>query len=96
MKAGADAATVRVSLDGVTAPAKAAEPAEDEPTEASNEARPARGSTELAETGGDSDTTLAYSVGGGLMLAFGGAFLLKSRARRTPATSSSASGRRSR
>ncbi|MGW7079121.1 hypothetical protein [Streptomyces sp. NPDC054866] len=100
VKAGADAATVRVSLDGVAAPAaaaKAAGPREARETpEASNEARPAGGSTELAETGGDSDTTLAYSVGGGLMLAFGGAFLLKSRARRVATSASSASGRRSR
>lgn len=108
VKAGADAATVRVSLDGVAAPAEAepapvkdspaeAEPgpAKDSPAESRNEARPAGDATELAETGGNSDTTLAYSVGGGLMLAFGGAFLLKSRARRTPATSS-VSGRHSR
>ncbi|MFD3572325.1 hypothetical protein [Streptomyces sp. NPDC058644] len=96
-KAGADTATVKVSLDGVAAPAAAAEPAAEEeaPVEASNDARPEGGSTELAETGGDSDTSLAYSIGGGLMLAFGGAFLLKSSSRRGVATSS-ASGRRSR
>lgn len=112
VKAGAQSATVRVSLDGVAAPAEAsaeapaAEAAEAteaaEAAEAPNEARPAGDSTELAETGGDSDTTLAYSLGGALMLAFGGAFLLKSRARRSAATSasssatSSASGRHSR
>lgn len=120
VKAGAEAATVRVSLDGIAAPAKAASaeasPAQDAPetpaseapaseTPASeapasagpNDARPEGDATELAETGGDSDTTLAYSIGGGLMLAFGGAFLLKSRARRAGATApSSASGRHSR
>lgn len=107
VKAGAEAATVRVSLDGVAAPAEASPeaPAAEAPKapEAPNEARPAGDSTGLAETGGDSDTTLAYSVGGALMLAFGGAFLLKSRARRSAATSasstssaSSASGRHSR
>lgn len=104
VKAGAEAATVRVSLDGVAAPAEASPeaPAAEAPKapKAPNEARPAGDSTELAETGGDSDTTLAYSVGGALMLAFGGAFLLKSRARRSAATSassaSSASGRHSR
>ncbi|MFF1710022.1 LPXTG cell wall anchor domain-containing protein [Streptomyces sp. NPDC058268] len=106
VKAGADAATVRVSLDGVAAPSKAALPAKSatpvednatpvedkESSEAPNAARPAGGSTELAETGGDSDTTLAYAVGGGLLLAFGGAFLLKSRTRRVAPTSPS--GRR--
>ncbi|MFH8489878.1 hypothetical protein [Streptomyces longisporoflavus] len=112
VKAGAEAATVKVSLDGVAAPAEAAgaaKPAEASSEEAAatpNDARPEGGSTELAETGGDSDTTLAYSIGGGLMLAFGAAFLLKSRARRTatatsaspaaPAAASPASGRRSR
>lgn len=101
VKAGAAAATVRVSLDGVAAPAEASPeaPAAEAPKapKAPNEARPAGDSTGLAETGGDSDTTLAYSVGGALMLAFGGAFLLKSRARRSAATSaSSASGRHSR
>ncbi|GGV48905.1 hypothetical protein GCM10010277_42330 [Streptomyces longisporoflavus] len=105
VKAGAEAATVKVSLDGVAAPTEAAgtekpaeateaaEPAEASPEEAAaapNDARPEGGSTELAETGGDSDTALAYSIGGGLMLAFGAAFLLKSRARRT-ATATSAS-----
>lgn len=110
VKAGDEAATVRVSLDGVAAPteAPAGSPADDasaegpaaeagEASEAPNQARPAGDATGLAETGGDSDTALAYSVGGALMLAFGGAFLLKSRARRTGATSaSSASGRHSR
>ncbi|MGW6057103.1 LPXTG cell wall anchor domain-containing protein [Streptomyces sp. NPDC055189] len=104
VKAGADAATVKVSLDGVAAPAapaKAADPVQKKPAEeAPNDARPEGNATELAETGGDSDTTLAYSIGGGLMLAFGGAFLLKSRTRRTAATSASpaspASGRHSR
>lgn len=69
VKAGAESATVEVSLDGVAAPA------------APNDVRPEGDSTELAETGGDSDTTLAYSVGGTLLLASGGAFLLKSRRR---------------
>ncbi|MGW6024356.1 hypothetical protein [Streptomyces sp. NPDC055099] len=96
VKAGAETATVRVSLDGVAAPKEAATatalPVEDSPAETNNAARPAGDSTELAETGGDADTTLAYSVGGGLMLALGGAFLLKSRARRVPVTSPS--GRR--
>lgn len=110
VKAGDEAATVKVSLDGVAAPAEApaAEASPEAPAadaaEAPNEARPAGDATGLAETGGDSDTTLAYSVGGTLMLAFGGAFLLKSRARRTAAPSatssassaSSASGRHSR
>ncbi|MFE0132244.1 LPXTG cell wall anchor domain-containing protein [Streptomyces sp. NPDC059037] len=76
VKAGAESATVEVSLDGVAAPAKS-EAAADAP----NDARPEGGSTDLAETGGNSDTTLAYSVGGALLLASGGAFLLKSRRR---------------
>ncbi|MEU5956129.1 LPXTG cell wall anchor domain-containing protein [Streptomyces sp. NPDC047525] len=75
--------------EAAAAPEDAAAP---DDAAAPNDARPEGGSTELAETGGDSDTTLAYSIGGGLMLAFGGAFLLKSRTRRV-ATSS---GRRSR
>ncbi|MFG2498174.1 hypothetical protein ACGFSB_08140 [Streptomyces sp. NPDC048441] len=101
VKAGTESATVAVSLNGVAAPAeaapaKSAEPSDAEAEEAGeaaetpNDARPEGGSTELAETGGDPDTTLAYSVGGGLLLAFGGAFLLKSRTRAT------SSGRRSR
>ncbi|MGW0909120.1 LPXTG cell wall anchor domain-containing protein [Streptomyces sp. NPDC002853] len=106
VKAAAGTATVQVSLDGVAAPKEAAAapteedgpaetPAEapaEAPAETPNAARPAGDSTELAETGGDSDTTLAYSLGGGLMLALGGAFLLKSRARRVAVTSPS--GRR--
>ncbi|MFC8130413.1 LPXTG cell wall anchor domain-containing protein [Streptomyces sp. NPDC057302] len=106
-KAGAESATVRVSLDGVAAaaPAKAPEPTKSEPAGAandarpegsSNDARPEGSSTELAETGGDSETTLAYSVGGGLLLAFGGAFLLKSRTRKAATSASPASGRHSR
>lgn len=102
VKAGAETATVQVSLDGVAAPKEAAattRPVEDGPAEAPAAApagdqaetpaaaRPAGDSTELAETGGDSDTTLAYSLGGGLMLALGGVFLLKSRARRVAVTS---------
>ncbi|MEV0115033.1 LPXTG cell wall anchor domain-containing protein [Streptomyces sp. NPDC050844] len=76
VKAGAESATVEVSLDGVAAPAKS-EAAADAP----NDARPEGGSTDLAETGGNSDTTVAYSIGGALLLASGGAFLLKSRRR---------------
>lgn len=101
VKAGAESATVAVSLDGVAAPAEEAaespESSDSPAAEAPNDARPEGGSTELAETGGDSDTSLAYSIGGGLLLAIGGAFLLKSRSRRVgAAATSSASGRHSR
>ncbi|MEV0317630.1 LPXTG cell wall anchor domain-containing protein [Streptomyces sp. NPDC050658] len=72
VKAGAESATVSVSLDGKAAPAAAEKP---------NEARPEGSSSSLARTGGDADTTLAYAIGGGLLLASGGAFLLKSRRR---------------
>ncbi|TGB08977.1 sulfatase-like hydrolase/transferase [Streptomyces sp. MZ04] len=76
VKAGAESATVKVSLNGVAAPAKPEQAAEKP-----NDARPEGDPTELAETGGNSDTTLAYSIGGALLLASGGAFLLKSRRR---------------
>ncbi|MEV8020432.1 LPXTG cell wall anchor domain-containing protein [Streptomyces sp. NPDC086554] len=76
VKAGAESATVAVSLDGVAPPAQAEQAAE-EP----NDTRPEGNSSGLAETGGDADTTLAYSIGGALLLTAGGAFLLKSRRR---------------
>ncbi|MGH4035559.1 LPXTG cell wall anchor domain-containing protein [Actinomycetota bacterium Odt1-20B] len=75
------------------APTKAA------PTDGdANDTRPEGGSSQLAETGADSSTTLPYAFGGALLLAAGGAFVLKSRNRRTARATSGAdrTGRHSR
>ncbi|MEU6123256.1 LPXTG cell wall anchor domain-containing protein [Streptomyces sp. NPDC047123] len=63
-------------------------------TDAADGVRPAGGTSELAETGADSGTSVPATVGGGLLLAIGAAFVLRSR-RRTAAVTSPRSSRRS-
>ncbi|MFJ2771707.1 LPXTG cell wall anchor domain-containing protein [Streptomyces sp. NPDC087300] len=94
VRAGAGSARVAVSLAGVAAPdARPAKPAGSSAPRSANDARPEGGSAELAETGADSGTSVPAALGGGLLLAVGAAFLLKSRRRTATSSGRPSSGR---